>query len=207
MSTVGVRKKRRKCLNRRESQGNDKATHCPASCLWRSGFISMPGFQEIFKYLESALTSSLFFILWKIPINISPLWILASSGASPRLHCFPPSVIWQRVGLCLVLGTGSLPLALAALGGVDGTRCAVYKRVLFTKTCPAQGPVGPPLKNTTVFPKMFFWFCFILLFPQVWLSAIQFFYLCIFCPDPSYRLCFGCLWLPKVQWSRRLKVW
>lgn len=120
----------------------------------------MPGFQEIFKYLESALTSSFFFIFWKIPINISPLRILAFSGASPRLHCSPPSVIWQRMGLCLVLGTGSLLLALAALGGVNGTRCAVYKRGLLTKTRPAQGPVGPPLKSTAVFPKMFF--CFVL---------------------------------------------
>lgn len=87
MSTVEVRKKRRKCLNRKESQGNDKASlyHCnwthfiilneltvQLPALWRNCFMSTPEFQEIFKCLKSALTSSFFFILWKISIKHSP---------------------------------------------------------------------------------------------------------------------------------------
>lgn len=60
MSTVGVRKKRKKCLNRKASQGNEKATvQLPA---WGGG---MPGFHKpmeyegILNYCENALITSI----------------------------------------------------------------------------------------------------------------------------------------------------
>lgn len=198
MSTVGVRKKRRKCLNRKESRGNDKATHCSASCFMK----------ELFR-VDARISRNLQ-VPWKC-LNIVILHPLKDSYKPLIQWCFTeivvssPPVIWQCVGLCLVLGRGSLlPALLLQEAWLVCAMQWVYRTLLLIKTCPAQGPVGLPLKNTAVLPKMLF--CFVLLFPQVWLPAVHFFYLCMVCPNPSYSLCFGYLWLPKVQWSRRLKV-